>query len=309
MRVLAVVPGPSGHGVVRHGVSVAGLVGATVTRSLDVPPGAWDLVHVQFTDALFGSGIDGAAAAFETWAGTVTAPVVVTLHDVPGADHDSGRDARRRAGYDRVAAAADAVVVCSEHEAARLHPRPAVVALPFEHLCPPGPAPAWADRPSIGVLGFVYPGKGHDRVLAAAAGTGALVVAIGGPSPGHAALVAELRLQADALDVELLVTGPLSEADLHAAALAVTVPVAAYATTGASASLVTWLAAGRRPVTTAGPYAEELARQRPGSLLPTGDLGGAVRAALADPGSTRAATPDRPDLTAALLAVYARIRS
>lgn len=307
MRVLAVVPGPEGHGVVRHGVTVAHLVGATVSRDLDLPDGPWDLVHVQFTDALFGSSIESAALAFREWAATVHAPVVVTVHDVPGADHDAGRDERRRAGYRTVAAAADAVVVCSEHEADRLHPRPAVVALPLDRLCPPGPEPAWADRPSVGVLGFVYPGKGHDPVLRATAGTGALVVAVGGPSPGHEGLVTDLRARADALDVELLVTGPLTEADLHAAALAVTVPVAAYATTGASASLLTWLAAGRRPVTTAGPYAAELARQRPGSLLPTDDLPGAVRTALADPGSTRAAcSPDRPDVAAALRAVYAR---
>ena len=304
LKVLAVVPGPPDHGVVRHGLVVADLVGAHVVRTLAPVPGAWDVTHVQFTDALFGTEIGSAAAAFESWAATAPRPLVVTLHDVPGADTDTGRAARRAAGYGRVAAAADAVVVCSDHEADRLQPRPYVVPLPVDALTAPGPRPAWADRPSIAVLGFLYPGKGHERVVAAAAGTGALVVAIGGPSPGHEGLVEDLQRQARDAGVELLVTGPLSDADLHAAARAVTVPVASYATTGASGSLVTWIAAGRRPVTTSGPYADELDARWPGSLLPTGDLAAGLRAALADPGSTHAPPPPRPDVGELLRAVY-----
>ncbi len=151
------------------------------------------------------------------------------------------------------------------------------------------------------MLGFVYPGKGHDRVLDAAAGTGAAVVAVGAPSPGHEGLVDRLHAQADALGVELLVTGALSEPDLHAAARAVTVPVAAYATSGASASLTTWLAAGRRPVTTRTPYADELTAD---ALLLTDDLAQGVRAALADPATTWRPAAPGPDVAAAHLAVY-----
>lgn len=303
MRVLAVVPGPREHGVVLHALAVAGLTGADVTRTLDPVGATYDLTHVPFTDSLFGDDITSAAAAFERWAATAPRPLVVTLHDVPGADPDASRDARRADGYRRVAAAADAVVVCSEHEAARLEPRPTVVVLPVAPLAPPGPVPAWADRPTLGVLGFVYPGKGHDRVLAAAA-PGTRVVAIGAPSPGHQPLVDRLHRQAADAGVELVVTGPLSEADLHAAARAVTVPVAAYGTTGASASLVTWVAAGRRPVTTAGPYADELEARWPGCLLRTDDLPAAVAAALADPATTWGATRERPDVGAAHLALY-----
>ena len=304
MRVLAVVPGPPTHGVVLHALSVARAVGAEVQPDLGRSDPAYDVVHVPFTDALFGPDIGSAAAAFERWAADVDAPLVVTLHDVPGLDADPVRDARRRAGYARVAAAADAVVVCSAHEADRLDPRPVVVPLPVEVLTAPGPAPAWAGRSALGVLGFVYPGKGHDRVLAAAAGTGAAVVALGAPSPGHDDLVGRLHRQADRLGVELLVTGALSEPDLHAAAHAVTVPVAAYLTSGASASLATWLATGRRPVTTPSPYATELEASAPGALLLTDDLHEAVREALADPGRTWTATATGPDVAAAHLAVY-----
>ena len=308
MRVLAVVPGPADHGVVLHGTAVAALTGARVSRTLEVPSGTWDVTHVQFTDSLFGPEIDSAAAAFERWADCRTRPLVVTLHDVPGADADHARDARRAAGYRRVAATADAVVVCSEVEADRLSPRPTVVPLPAAPLAPPGRAPAWADRTTLGVLGFVYPGKGHERVLDAAAGTGAAVVAIGAASPGHDPLVEQLHERARALGVDLIVTGPLSEADLHAAARAVTVPVAAYATTGSSASLVTWVTIGRRPVTTAGPYAAELDARWPGSLLLTYDLTSGVRSGLAEPSATWGAPVTATgDVAALLRGVYASV--
>lgn len=301
MRVLAVVPGPATHGVALHALSVARSVSADVHTDLARPDRAYDVVHVPFTDALFGTEIGTAAVAFERWRAQVDVPVVVTLHDVPGLDADPARDARRRAGYTRVAAAADAVVVCSAHEAARLDPRPVVIPLPVDALAPPGPEPAWAGRTTLGVLGFVYPGKGHDRVLATAAGTGATVVALGAASPGHDDLVDRLHAQADALGVGLLVTGPLAEPDLHAAARAVTVPVAAYATSGASASLTTWLAAGRRPVSTRSPYAAELG---PDALLLTDDLDAGVAAALADPSRTWGPVRTGPDVAAAHLAVY-----
>lgn len=306
MRVLAVVPGPDTHGVVRHALSVARAVGADVQRDLSAPVSSYDVVHVPFTDRLFGDDIASAAAHFEAWVGTTGgAPVVVTLHDVPGNDADPERDARRCAGYARVVAAADAVVVCSAVEADRLAPRPAVIPLPVEHLAAPGPAPAWSGRTTLGVLGFVYPGKGHDRVLLAAAGTGVAVVALGAASPGHEDLLEDLRSQADDLHVPLLVTGSLTDADLHAAARAVTVPVAAHTTPGASGSLATWTAAGRRPVTTRSVQATEVEGRDPGSLLLTDDLPTGIAKALADPSSTwSAAAPARPDVAAAHLAIF-----
>jgi glycosyltransferase involved in cell wall biosynthesis len=309
VRVLAVVPGPERHGVVVHGVAVARAVeraGAAVQVVRHLAPASGDLVHVHFTDALFGSDITSAAAAFEGWRAQVDAPVVVTLHDVPGGDADRARDERRTAGYARVVRAADAVVVSAAHEAARLQhlTTPWVVPLPVLRLAAPGPVPDWAGAPTIGVLGFVYPGKGHDVALEVAAETGVQVVAAGGPSPGHEPLVVALLRRADALGVDLHVTGGLSEADLHAAARAVMVPLAAYRTLGASGSLATWHAACRRPVVSPSDYTRELDQRWPGCLRLADDLVPAVAAALEEPSSTWLREAPQLDVAQEHLAVY-----
>lgn len=312
MRVLAVVPGPEHHGAVRHAEQVVGLLrehGVEVQLTRTLRPGD-AITWVPFTDALFGPDIAAAADAFTRWSDTVTGPLVVTLHDVPGNDPDPARDARRVGGYRQVTRRADAIAVCSAHEAERVRTvlgrSVTTVPLPVEPLLPAGLPPGWADRRTLGVLGFVYPGKGHDVALTAARGTGATVVALGAPSPGSD--LAGLRAQAGRVGVELLVTGPLSEPDLHAAALAVTVPFAAYATLGASASLHTWLACGRRPVVTPGPYADELTARWPGTVTITDDPTSAVRHALDDPRLTWLDTPAPcPDVGAAYAQLFATV--
>lgn len=300
-------PGPAGNGVVRHARLVAELGRAHGVRPVD--SGA-DLTHAQFTDRLYGPDIATAAAAFAAWAAGAARPLVVTLHDVPGADPDPARDARRTAGYARVVAACDAVVVSAGHEAAkvaRFTGRTATVLdLPLPRPVPGGPRPAWADRPTVGVLGFVHPGKGHADVIDAA---GALrVVAAGGAAPGHDDLVGELYRRAGRHGVELVVTGPLSDADMIAAARAVTVPVSPGAAVSASGSLMTWLGCGRRPLTAHGEYAAGLDRRFPGAvhLYPDGRaLGSAVAGALADPRRTHLdRAPGVPDAGAAHAALY-----
>ena len=324
MRVRVHAPGPPRRGVVRHAEAVARLVAA---HGVVAVTGAADLAHAQFTDALYGPDVARAAAGFEAWAATAPRPLVVTLHDVPGADPDPARDDRRGHGYARVAAAADAVVVSSAHEAANLERstghRAEVIALPVERLPPGGARPDWADRPTLAVLGFVYPGKGHAEAVTAAARLPVppLVVALGAVADGHGALLAELRALAAGAGVELRVTGSLSDADLAAAAGAATVPLAPARRVSASGSLGTWLGCGRRPVTARGPYTAELAAARPGALwlydadLDTDDAEGesgldaAVAAALADPAATRvpAVRGPAPDVGALHAALYRRV--
>lgn len=325
MRVLAVVPGPLASGVVRHGVAVAAALSeagadVTVVRSTDEPvSGAYDVVSVQFTDALFGSDAASAAEAFVAWSESVPVPVVVTLHDVPGADADRARDARRSAAYARVVSACAGVVFCSERERTGLTSKAvvqAVIPLPLVRLPDPGPEPAWGRGPTLGVLGFVYPGKGHADALEAAAalrrttGSTAEVVALGSASPGCSGLLRDLRRRAAELGVGFRVTGHLSDADLHAAALAATVPLGAYRTLGASGSLMTWLACGRRPVVTRGPQAQETEARWPGSVLQVAPdaLVDALAAAFADPASTWLPAPLAPaPLGEQHLAVFASV--
>lgn len=309
VRVHAHAPGPPGNGVVRHARLVARLARAHGVRAVDTDA---DLTHAQFTDRLYGPDIATSAAAFATWASGATRPLVVTLHDVPGADPDPARDARRVAGYARVAAACDTVVVAAEHEAAkvvRFAGRTAsVIDLPLPPPAPGGPRPDWADGPTLGVLGFVHPGKGHDDVIDAAAGTGLRVVAAGAPAPGHDDLVRALHRRAERRGVDLVVTGALGDPEMAAAARAVTVPVAPSAVVSASGTLMTWLGAGRRPLAARGEYAVELDQRHPGAValyagaaaLPT-----TVGWALGDPRRTRLdRVPDIPDAGAAHAALY-----
>lgn len=304
-------PGPAGHGVVRHAQALSSLQAAagartTVLRELG-PVGPADVVHLQFSDSLLPGGIAQAGEAVRTWSAGLEAPLVVTLHDVPGQDPDPARDRRRLAGYRLVGSLADAVVVSARHELPGAGPGTVLVPLPVEPLAPPGPVPRWADRPTVGVLGFVYPGKGHAQVLEAVAKgrSGARVVALGQASPGHADLLGQLRTRAQDLAVDLVVTGSLSESDLHAAALAVTVPVAAYRTLGASGSMATWHACGRRPVVTDSALVREQLDRASDSLLLTDDLGTAVLQGLRDPAATWLAGPaDRPDVVGRHAEIY-----
>lgn len=325
MKVSVVVPGPDGHGVVRHARDVACLLQAAsssvqveIVRDLRPFTGG-DITHTHFTDALFGCDIVSAAAHFVEWSQQAPRPLVVTLHDVPGggADPDHVRDRRRLAGYAQVARAADAVIVSGQHEVVGGRSggtEPWVIPLPV-----PAPGSTGSVRPetddpaTVAVLGFVYPGKGHDLAVEAVAGLDPQprVIALGAASPGHEGLVEALHAQAHRQGVELQVTGPLTQEELFAAMRTATVPLAAYSTLGSSGSLATWLAAGRRPLTTTTPHTRELLAAGANCLrllspqAGAADLARAVAQALAEPESTWLDRPvARPDTAGAHLEVF-----
>jgi glycosyltransferase involved in cell wall biosynthesis len=325
----SVVVGPEQHGVVRHALAIAAATGARVARRDDVaacladPPDGSAVHHWHFTDRLFGRTVDDAAAAFRAATGVVAGRHVVTLHDVPAAT-DGDRDRRRAAAYRRVAACCDAVVVASEHERRRLAAADVardvdVIPLPF--LAPPPPSPERRARTrergrTVGILGFIHPGKGHADVIA---GAGALpddvrLVALGRPSDGHDDLAATLQRAARDAHRELVVTGFLADDELAVALDDVDVPVVPAADVSASASLGTWIAAGRRPLVVANDFAREVDAMGPGlvTLYEPAGLGRALGAALADPASTRrsCAVPGRLGLAAvaaAHVALYRRV--
>lgn len=272
-----------------------------------------DVVHLQFTDLLYGSPAGAAADRFGALlGGAVGAHTVVTLHDLPPTCGGGTLEGGRRAAYARVAGAADAVVVCSRHEAQRLSAWSSVTAEVIPHFVEPGP-PA-ASRPThppttgttprprtVGILGHLYPGKGHEDLVAACAEVGPAVslVAIGGPAPRHEELADGLRRAGEGVGIPVVVTGWVDDDALLRWVLEVAVPVVANRSTSASGSLATWLSAGRRPLVRAGDYTREVASLAPGCLTlydpdDPGALPRAMEAVLAEPALTW--QPGVPDL-------------
>jgi glycosyltransferase involved in cell wall biosynthesis len=195
-----------------------------------------------------------------------------------------------------VADAADGLVVASIHERSRLRragiTAPVlVIPLPIVPLAAPTTRRRVSRRRTVAILGFVYPGKGHAEVIAA---VGSLppdvqVVALGRASDGHQPLVDCLRRTATSMDRRLLVTGFLDDATLADALHRVDVPVVAARSVSASASVATWIAAGRRPLVARNAYATELAAHDADlvTLYDPEDLTLAIERALDDPSTTR----------------------
>ncbi|MHA3701819.1 hypothetical protein ACXR2U_06515 [Jatrophihabitans sp. YIM 134969] len=289
MKAVALVVGPAEHGVVRHARALATTAGWPVLDDpADAPPGSWVVLDV--TDRLWGRTAEVSGPAVARALDTVHARggrVAAALHDVPF-DGDGPVAERRAAVYRGIMQRSDAVFVCSETERRRLaaiapaHPRVAVLPIPVPPPTARPARPVGAPQRSVGVLGFLYPGKGHDEVLTAMADLPAEVplVCLGRPADGHADLAAALARRGR----EVLVTGFLPDDDLAAWAGAVTMAVAPNRVVSASASIATWWSCGRRPLVPDVPYTREIGDDR--SLLRYDDLAPALRAAFADPAST-----------------------
>ena len=298
-----VIVGPAQHGVRMHGSALADhspqaeRIEGEITDVLPVILAGDGPVHFHFTDRIFGR--DAAAAAQTVERIAARRPVSVTLHDIPQPS-DGHAFAARCAGYARVVAAARTVIVSSHVERSLLARHTGIPADTHIHVDPlpidrapslgstAAPPGFPASTTTVGLLGFIYPGKGHDHVLAAlAAGPHrADVVALGRPSEGHQDLMADLERLARARGRSFHVTGFLSEDELTAAARAVTVPVVAPEHVSASGSVGRWIASGRRPVVVRHPFFEELHDRAPWALTLTDDLPAALNAALDNPSST-----------------------
>jgi glycosyltransferase involved in cell wall biosynthesis len=271
---------------------------AAVSTASTAAAGGW--VHLHFTDRLWGADAESAAAAIEAVA--AERPFTATLHDVPQPS-DRLHFERRAAAYRRVVAAASGVVCNSRHEADLLREftsgevSPTVIPLPVA-AAHPFARPAELE-PEVALLGFYYPGKGHDRVLEAVgrlAATGASdalaapprVVALGRASGGHEPDLERMRARAARRGLRFEATGYLSDPELLRRSRRVAVPVIAHDHVSASGSLASWISAGRRPLVVRSRYMEEMAALRPGTLTLVGpeDLAEAIARALADPAST-----------------------
>ncbi|RFA07429.1 hypothetical protein B7R21_14615 [Subtercola boreus] len=263
-------------------------------------------LHLQFTDRLFGQAPELAADLVEELARS--ARVTVTLHDLPQPSDGAKNLPRRAAAYARVAEAAAGVVCNSRHEALLLAeysaphltrevaviPLPvgaggsAMASVPVATPMPlPMPLPL---REEAAILGFFYPGKGHAELIDAVARSGldVTVTALGTAAPGHEAELAAVSLSAREVGVRFECTGYLTDAELLERCHRIAVPVAAHQHLSASASINTWIEAGRRPLVPTGRYTRELDELRPGTvtlydpdLLPL-----ALAVAAAEPAST-----------------------
>lgn len=308
---LHVVVGPDEHGVVLHGELVGHACGDWVLRLPAPRPltddelGTARVVHVPWTDRLFGRRAEQALAAFAA----LTEPVLqrglslsVTLHDLPVGD--SALEQRRRTAYRGVVAHATGVVVSSWREL-ELAQELSVTARSLR--CIPLPVPSSmtdavedatrradataGDRPSdVTVLGFVFPDRGYEHTIAELP-TGVDLVALGRPSEGHDDLPEQLAELAARTGHLMRTTGFVADADLPGALRAAGVPVAPNRRVAASGSIAAWVGAGRRPLVPDTAYARELAARWPGALrLYDADAPGALRreieATVVDPSLT-----------------------
>ena len=184
---------------------------------------------LQVTDRLLGSSPEEAARVV----GAVSrrATLALALHDLPQPAEGGSWYRRRRDAYADMTDAADVVVVASEHERdcldrcrreAAVAPLPAgrvvVVPLPIEPGSDQAP-PRGVQETEVAVLGYLYPGKGVDEVVAAAArlrraGRSVRVTCLGAPAEGHAEHAAELVAGARRAGVPFRVTGFVPEAEL-----------------------------------------------------------------------------------------------
>ncbi|PCE15490.1 hypothetical protein AUC47_11365 [Microbacterium sp. SZ1] len=286
---------PGEHGVAVYARDMASAIGTLAdVRTVDpaglahVPDGT--AVHAHFTDRLWGDSPEEASRTFADL--TTRLRLSVTLHDVPQESDGEQNRPRRRAAYALVAAAAQAVVVNSEHELALLREED-VWTGPASAIPLPVELGRDAERPrpdgSVGVLGYFYPGKGHDEAAdaAAAAGIRRLTV-LGRASDGHASELETFVRRAAGLGVDVEVTGWLDDDEIARRGRAVTVPVIAHRHISASGSLASWIGWGRRPVAVRNRYIDEMAALRPGTLDAVDETGlaDALRGAAADPDTT-----------------------
>lgn len=299
--VTHLVVGPLRHGVVQFGRELHAAM-----RANGDPSALWhterhnelswenapSALHLQFTDRLFGSSPEQAAETVQAIVARAGGRVTVTLHDLPQPS-DGHNFARRVRAYAAVCASVDGVVVCSEHErilSSDYAPeRVAVIPLPVRARS--YPKVVASHGLSVGIFGYIYPGKGHRETLAAIAHLAADVelVAIGQASDGHTDLVTELEAQAADLGVRFRVTGYVTDG-LSEVLRTITVPVAPHRHVSASGSLNSWLGVGRRPLAPVNRYSEEIVRRNPDvlELYPDTEIGlrTAIKRALDEPALT-----------------------
>ncbi|WCZ39489.1 glycosyltransferase [Corynebacterium jeddahense] len=248
------IVGPDGHGVTEYALGLARATGADVIReeAFTDAPLPDEPIHVTFTDHLFG---DTAKTLLERLG---PRPFSVSLHDIPQPEEGRERYERRAEIYRELADAAALAVVNSRHEARFFGGAVPSIYLPIPVIDSPfNPEPG-----TIGVLGFLYPGKGHEDLIAALPER--RLRFLGAVSAGHEAWAATLSAE---------ITGWLTDAELAREMGRIAVPACPHRHFSASGSLMTWLGAGRAVLVTDSDYAREIDAWLPGRLTLVGGGG------------------------------------
>ena len=246
------IVGPAGHGVTEYALGLARATGAEVIReeTFGDSPLAGP-VHVTFTDHLFGDTAERLLARID-------GPLSVSLHDIPQPEEGAERYERRARVYRELVVKADVAVVNSNHEASFFDAETSVIRLPIPVIDSSfDPEPG-----TVGVLGFLYPGKGHEDLIAALPDR--RLRFLGAVSHGH-------ETWAENLDAEI--TGWLSDALLAREMGRIAVPVCPHRHFSASGSLMAWLGAGRTVLVRDSDYAREIDAWLPGRVTLVADGG------------------------------------
>ena len=248
------IVGPDGHGVTEYALGLARATNAaSVIREetfgpAPLPEGP---IHVTFTDHLFGDTAERLLARID-------GPLSVSLHDIPQPEEGAERYARRARVYRELVEKADVAVVNSNHEASFFDAKTTVIRLPIPVIDSPfDPEPG-----TVGVLGFLYPGKGHEDLIAALPDR--RLRFLGAVSHGH-------ETWAENLDAEI--TGWLTDAQLAHEMGRIAHPVCPHRHFSASGSLMAWLGAGRTVLVRDSDYAREIDAWLPGRVTLVGDGG------------------------------------
>lgn len=322
------VVGPSSHGVARYAESVHEAMtnegsDSRIARSrapiVGVPSALARsaLVHIHVTDRLFGLNPSEARDNVLAVINGLGRPVSVTLHDLPQPS-DGTAMVRRVEFYRAIARAARGVIVSSRHEAALFTEYVdatidvEVVPLMIEDVRVE--KHYRSDELTVGVLGYLYPGKGHLETLSALSDLDPAIgfLALGAPSPGHDHLADELSKMAADMGRRCEITGFLPDRELRRRSAEVAVPVAYHRHMSASGSINSWISAGRRPLVPRTTYTEELDERSPGvvTIHPNDDaaLRVAIESSVANPASTWIDSSVRPSPSRAeVAAAYDRL--
>lgn len=319
------IVGPAEHGVNAYAAELAGVLGAPVLRRAHFsevePSGLPPRMHLHVTDHLLGSSPAEAADLIERLSASAQ-HLGVTLHDIPQSSDGERNFPRRTEAYGRIIAAADLVIVNSEHELRLLEEAGAleagspaggiaVVPLPLPVLPAGEEIPDAPGQRTLAVFGYIYPGKGYEEAIDAAAAQESplRVAALGRVAEGCDWLAEQLKQRAEQRGVGFEIAGFIPDEELVPRLRAADVPVCFHQHFSASGSINTWIAAGRRPIAPRVRYTEEMERLRPGTLtlVEPEDLPAAVAAALADPASTRLDPASLPHTLADAAAEYRRL--